>query len=160
MPVRILVVAKLLLIGLLLVGCGGISRNVVYGPVVPVSAGSQESLGRESYAGWSLDLSDFKMLAGLRTESVPSRSPSLILLTEIGVYKALLLTKKPVGVKLREHFASVIMPQMTRGMIIPKPKEELDARGVEYHIATGEKKLRTKLADHVEQNPGWEPQED
>ncbi len=34
-------------------------------------------------------------------------------------------------------------------------KEECTARGIEFHIATGEKKLRAKLLDHMEENPDW-----
>jgi hypothetical protein len=61
MRIRILGVAKLLLICALLAGCGGVHSDLVYRPLAPVLPDKQAPLGRERGAGWELDLSDAEL---------------------------------------------------------------------------------------------------
>jgi len=64
MCIRILGVAKVLLISALLTGCGGLHRDLVYRPLAPVLPDRQAPLGRESNRHWQLDLSgaEFRIL--------------------------------------------------------------------------------------------------
>ncbi len=60
------------------------------------------------------DLAAFKAADELGTESVPSRTRSLVLLFESGLHLGLIKTRKPVGQRLRRFLVEQVMPQLAR----------------------------------------------
>lgn len=60
-------------------------------------------------------LREFKRLAQLGTNHVPSRTKELMLLTESGVNLVCMLTKKPTGVQMRRWLAGDVLPALRRG---------------------------------------------
>jgi prophage antirepressor-like protein len=65
------------------------------------------------------------------------RSPSLLLLTETGLYAVALKTDKALGVRLRRFLAREVLPKLARGEAVgsaPKLKHEERAEAREYRI--------------------------
>jgi len=73
--------------------------------------------------------------ASLGTATVPSRAPSLMLLTESGLYAALLLTRKPAGRALRRWLRDEVMPQIARSGDYDSTKTVTDDGLVEGQVA-------------------------
>jgi hypothetical protein len=80
------------------------------------------------------DLREFKAVAALGGTTPPSGLPpaartgttpvsrnarSLTILTEAGIDRVLLLTKKPAGVRLRAFIADTVLPRLRRGEAVP-----------------------------------------
>jgi hypothetical protein len=62
------------------------------------------------------DLREFKRgLDATRTNLVPSKASQLTILTEAGIDRVCLLTKKPSGVRLRAFIADHVLPKLRRG---------------------------------------------
>lgn len=83
-----------------------------------------------------------------------SKARRLMLLTEEGLHLVLLKTRKKEGIKLRQYLAKVILPQLRRGMIEPRPMEELEvARRKEIKALRAEhkKELRRLKSDYNEE---------
>ena len=109
------------------------------------------------WAGEFIEGTDYAMLRGknlrefnaLRfegTESVPSNSRSLLVLTESGVNMACMKTNKPIGVALRRWLADVVLPALRRGdaETLTRATEPLSEKG---RIAIDrERRLTAKLA--------------
>jgi hypothetical protein len=65
-------------------------------------------------------LRDFKSLTGVDGLN-PSSAPKLMVLLESGINRVLLLTKKPIGVAVRDFLDTKVMPQLTKtGMYLPE----------------------------------------
>lgn len=60
------------------------------------------------------DLADFKAAAALGGYCPPSRAPSLLLLTEAGLYRVLMKTDKPAGVDIRGWLSTEVLPKLAR----------------------------------------------
>lgn len=60
------------------------------------------------------DLKQLRTMLDVGPESGPSRAPSLMLLTESGMYLCCLKTHKPQGVQLRRLLAETILPQLQK----------------------------------------------
>lgn len=72
--------------------------------------------GEDYYTVSGPKLSKIKKLLKLEAGFASSRAKSITFLTESGVYGAAVLSRKPLGVKLRKHIRQQILPQVRRGI--------------------------------------------
>jgi prophage antirepressor-like protein len=71
------------------------------------------------------ELSIFKELLELGTDSVPSRAPSMVILFESGLHLVLAKTSKPIGQRLRRFIVDEVLPQIVRdGAYLPERRVE------------------------------------
>ena len=68
------------------------------------------------------------------TGVVGKRSPSLLLLSETGMYLATMKTRKPEGKELRRFLASKILPALARGNVLSTATEEQISRAVRVEM--------------------------
>ena len=101
------------------------------------------------------NLKDFKALSGLGTESVPSSAHHLMLLLEPGINRVLLLTKKPIGIKVRDFLDTEVMPQLAKtGEYTPKKAIKATGKGPSLStLSTALRELR--LASVEMRRNGW-----
>jgi len=84
--------------------------------------------GEDSRVLTGKDLSDFKVLVGLDPDSGSSRAPSLLLLSEKGLYKVLMLTRKPAGDRMRDWLAAEVLPQIARDGHFAPDRQVVDGK--------------------------------
>lgn len=95
-------------------------------------------LSRSITADWSDDFilgRDYHLLTGddlaalkaMAPEVVDPRTPSLLLLTESGLYLATMLSKKPAGRRLRRWLADEVLPSLRRGELAAPGTSTTDA---------------------------------
>jgi prophage antirepressor-like protein len=89
------------------------------------------------------ELAEFKRLTPSGgVSSVDSRAPSLLILTESGLYLVALRTEKALGVKLRRFLATVVLPKLARGEGVPAAKQVTEHEARKTRIREGQMILR------------------
>jgi prophage antirepressor-like protein len=89
------------------------------------------------------ELAEFKRLGPSGgPSSIDSRAPSLLILTESGLYLVALRTEKALGVKLRRFLATVVLPKLARGEGIPAAKQVSEHEARNARIREGQMILR------------------
>jgi prophage antirepressor-like protein len=73
-------------------------------------------------------LRDFKRLVRLDEESSLGRTSSIMLLSEKGLYKVLMLTRKPAGDRMRDWLAAEVLPQIARDGHFAPDRQVVDGK--------------------------------
>lgn len=73
-------------------------------------------------------LQDFKQLTYVHGSLPSSRIPSLMLLSEKGLYKVLMLTRQPAGDRMRDWLAAEVLPQIARDGHFAPDRQVVDGK--------------------------------